>query len=100
MVSIVERTDIPLGEDDVTVRIKALYPKMSGNAAVNVYVGSHNAPGDSPSYATPVLFTPGASKKIDVRKTGTHMAVKFESTGDQNWCLYGYDTEIEPVGRR
>jgi hypothetical protein len=100
MVSIIERTDIPLGEDDVTVRIKALYPKMSGNVAVNVYVGSHKAPGDSPSYATPVLFTPGSSKKIDVRKTGTHMAVKFESTGDQNWCLYGYEAEIDPVGRR
>ena len=100
MISSVERTDIPIGEDDLTVRIKALYPKMSGSDAVNVYVGTHSAPGDSPSYAAPVSFIPGTSKKVDVRKTGTHMAVKFESTGDQSWCLYGYDTEIEPVGRR
>jgi len=100
MTSFVERTDIPIGEDDVTVRIKALYLKMSGSAAVNVYAGIHKAPGDSPSYAQPVSFTPGKSKKIDVRKTGTHLAMKVESTGDQNWCLYGYDAEIEPTGRR
>ena len=100
MVSFVERTDIPMGEDDLTVRIKAIYPKMSGNAAVNVYVGSHKAPGDSPSYSAPVFFTPGSSKKVDARRTGTHMAIKVESTGDQEWCLYGYDVEIEPTGRR
>ena len=38
--------------------------------------------------------------KIDVRKTGTHMAVKFESTGDQEWELLGYEVEAESVGRR
>ena len=100
MVSFVERTDIPMGEDDVTVRIKALYPKMAGSSGVNVYVGSHKAPGDPPSYGAPVLFTPGTSKKVDVRRTGTHMAVKFESTESQSWSLYGYDVEIEPTGRR
>ena len=73
---------------------------MSGSAAVNVYVGAHKAPGDSPSYAQSVSFTPGISKKVDVRRTGTHLAMKVESTGDQSWCLYGYDAEIEPTGRR
>jgi hypothetical protein len=98
--SFIERTDIPLGEQDQIMRIKALYPKMSGSAAVNIHVGSQMAPGGEVDWGTPMSFTPGTDIKIDVRKTGTHAAVKVESTGDQDWCLVGYEMEVEPVGRR
>jgi hypothetical protein len=73
---------------------------MSGNAAVNIYVGSHLVPGDAPSYSTPVLFTPGSDIKVDARKTGTHMALKVESTGDQEWEIGGLDVDYEVVGKR
>ena len=99
MTTTVERTDIPIGPNDQMVRIKAVYPKMSGDA-VNVYVGAHLAPGDSPAYATPVSFIPGTDIKVDVRKTGTHMAIKFETTGDVAWELYGYEVEYEPISKR
>lgn len=100
MSSFIERTDIPVGEIDQIMRIKTIFPKMTGDAAVNIHVGSHLAPGQPVSYASPVQFTPGTDTKIDVRKTGTHMAVKFESTGDQEWELLGYEVEAESVGRR
>jgi len=51
-------------------------------------------------YASPVSFTPGSSRKVDVRKTGTHMAVKFESTTDIEWSLSGYDVEFDLSSRR
>lgn len=99
-VSRIERIDIPLGENDQMMRIKAVYPKMEGSDPINVYVGSHLAPGKPVVYSTPVTFTPGTNIKVDARRTGTHAAVKFESTGDQDWQLIGYDLEIEPAGRR
>ena len=100
MTAYIERTDLPVGLQDQFARIKAVYPKMSGNAAVTIRVGAHMAPGDSPSYQSPVQFTPGVDQKVDVRVTGTNMAIKFESSGNQHWSLYGYEVEYEPVSRR
>jgi hypothetical protein len=98
--SSIERTDIPLGEQDQIMRIKSFYPKMSGSAAVSIHVGSQLAPGGTVNWGTPMNFTPGTDTKIDVRKTGTHAAVKVESVGDQDWSLVGYEIEVEPVARR
>ena len=98
--SSIERTDIPLGEQDQIMRIKSFYPKMSGSAAVRIHVGSQMAPGGTVNWGTPINFTPGTDTKIDVRKTGTHAAVKVESVGDQDWSLVGYEIEVEPVARR
>jgi hypothetical protein len=98
--SSIQRTDLPLGEQDQVFRIKSFYPKISGNAALNIHVGSQMAPGGTVDWGSPVSFTPGTDVKIDVRKTGTHAAVKFESSGDQNWELVGYEIEAEPISKR
>ena len=100
MVSFIERTDLPVGLQDQFVRIKAVYPKMSGNAAVNIDIGAHMAPGDSPNYQGPVSFTPGVDQKVDARVTGTNMAIKIQSSDNQNWTLHGYEVEYEHVSRR
>lgn len=105
MTTRLERQDIPLGvpdqgtQDDI-VRIKRIYPRIDGNAAVNIYVGSQMAPGDAVDYQSPVSFTPGTDRKVDVRRTGNHAAIRFESTGNQQWSLSGYDIEYEIVGKR
>jgi len=105
MTTRLERQDIPLGvpdqgtQDDVA-RIKRIYPRIDGNAAVNIYVGSQMAPGDAVDYQSPVSFTPGTDRKVDVRRTGNHAAIRFESTGNQEWSLSGYDIEYEIVGKR
>ena len=105
MTTRLERQDIPLGapdqgtQDDIA-RIKRIYPRIDGNAAVNIYVGSQMAPGDAVDYQSPVSFTPGTDRKVDVRRTGNHAAIRFESTGNQEWSLSGYDIEYEIVGKR
>ena len=96
----VERTDIPISEQDQFVRLKVMYPKMEGSASVNIHVGSQMAPSGSVDWGVPMVFTPGTDLKIDVRKTGTHAAVKVESSGDQDWEMSGYELEVEAVGRR
>jgi len=98
--SYVERTDIPIGEQGETVTVKHAYPRMTGTSPVNIYIGAQTYPGSSVSYGAAKSFTPGSSRKIDVRKTGTHLAIKVESTGDQEWTLAGMDIEFELNSRR
>ena len=73
---------------------------MSGNSMVNISVGSQMAPGEAVDWQPPVPFTPGVDRKVDVRKTGNHVAVKFESNDDQEWSLSGYDVEFVQTAKR
>jgi len=96
----IERIGLPMSEQGEMVRIKRIFPRMDGSAAVNISVGVQLNPGAGVDYSSAVSFTPGTDNKIDVRKTGTHMAIKFESTGNQEWSLSGYDVEYEIVSQR
>ena len=99
MISSVERTDIPLGQQDEFQRVKAVYPRMSGDP-VKIFVGSQMAPGKAPNYQTSVTFTPGTDQKIDARVTGTHLALKIQSDDAISWEMSGIDIEYDFVSKR
>ena len=71
----------------------------SGNT-VNVYVGTQNSTEEAVSWSPAVVFNPDTQSKVSVRKSGKLYGVKFESTGDFNWRLDGYEIELEDAGRR
>ena len=108
MTSFIERTGIAVTaqqqNDQSTVkRIKAIWPKMevtgSGNA-VNVYVGTQNSTEEAVTWSSAVSFNPDTQSKVSVRKSGKLYGVKFESTGDFDWRLDGYEVELDDAGRR
>jgi len=99
MTSYVERSDIPLGEQDGFMRINAIYPRMSGSP-VNITVGSQMAPGGAIKEQASVLFTPGTSQKVDARLTGTHAYIKISSSNAASWEMSGYDIEYDFISRR
>ena len=108
MTSFISRTGMAITaqqqNDQSTVkRIKAIWPKMevsgSGNA-VNVYVGTQNSTEEAVSWSPAVAFNPDTQSKVSVRKSGKLYGVKFESTGDFNWRLDGYEIELDDAGRR
>jgi len=108
MTSFIERTGIAVTaqqqNDQSTVkRIKAIWPKMevtgSGNT-VNVYVGTQNSTEEVVSWSDAVAFNPDTQSKVSVRKSGKLYGVKFESTGDFDWRLDGYEIELDDAGRR
>jgi len=108
MTSFIERTGMAFTaqqqNDQSTVkRIKAIWPKMevtgSGNT-VNVYVGTQNSTEAAVSWSDAVAFNPDTQSKVSVRKSGKLYGVKFESTGDFDWRLDGYEIELDDAGRR
>ena len=99
MTSFAERSDIPLGEQDGFMRIKAIYPRMSGSP-VKITVGAQMAPGAAPKTQTSVTFTPGTDQKVDARLTGTHAYIKVSSDNAASWEMSGYDIEYDFVSRR
>ena len=108
MTSFIERTGITMTAqqqpDHSTVkRIKAIWPKMEVSGSdntVNVYVGTQNSTEEAVSWSDAVAFNPDTQSKVSVRKSGKLYGVKFESTGDFNWRLDGYEVELDDAGRR
>ena len=107
MTSFIERTGMSMGtqgqQDSTSVkRIKAIWPRMevSGSNTVNVYVGTQMSTEEGVSWSSPVAFNPDSQSKVSVRATGKLYGVKFESTGNFDWRLDGYDIELDDAGRR
>ena len=107
MTSFIERTGITMNSqqqnDQSTVkRIKAVWPKMevTGNNTVNVYVGTQNSTEEVVSWSSAIAFNPDTQSKVSVRKSGKLYGIKFESTGDFDWRLDGYEFELDDAGRR
>ena len=107
MTSYIERTGMSMGsqgnEDRTSVkRIKAIWPRMevSGANTVNVYVGTQMSTEEGVTWTSAYAFNPDSQSKVSCRATGKLYGVKFESTGDFDWRLDGYDIELDDAGRR
>jgi len=81
-------------------RINRIYPNITGNGTVNVYLGTQDIIGGAVTYGAAQPFVIGTDRKIDTRSTARIHAIKFESTGDVDWKLHGYDLELSVIGRR
>jgi len=81
--------------------VTAIYPRIEGTVGgvVQVYVGSSDKPGETPTYNDPVPFTIGTTEFIPTRRNGKLIAIKFLSNTDVEWRLSGYDIECSRVGR-
>jgi len=108
MTAFAERQDIgyPLkvqGPPDFTTEkfFRGLYPHITGTdgGVVNVYLGTQDKIGGSITWQTAVPFTIGTSDFIDPMATGRMFALRFESTGDIEWKISGYDADVVPVGK-
>lgn len=80
----------------------AIYPKINATSGtvVNVYIGSQMEIGDTVSWSAALPFTVGADYKIDTRKSGRLLAIKFETASDVAWELTSYELDIEIAGAR
>jgi hypothetical protein len=78
--------------------VSAAYPRVSGVGAVDIQFGYSMAPGDVPTWLSPVRFTIGVDHKVDVRVTGRYLHWRFGSwTGEPlagQWSLTGIDLDV------
>jgi len=107
MTSYVEKVGIgfPLKADkppDYTTEklLRGIWPRIRGTAGgiVNVYVGTQERVDGAVTYEAAFPFTIGTTEYVDCLLTSKLHALKFESTGDVQWKLDGYDADIVPAG--
>lgn len=77
--------------------IRRIWPKIRGNATVNVRVGFQERLDGDVAW-TGVKPYSATQRYLDFEAAGLMPAVRFESTSDASWQLEGYDIEIEPLG--
>lgn len=81
--------------------LTGIWPRISGTQGqtVNVYVGTQSDIGGPVSWGPPRPYLIGTTKYIDCRVNSRLHALRFESTGNFEWKLEGYDVEVTPIGR-
>lgn len=98
--SFVEREGIDFGDDKGYKYIHAIYPHMIGEGTVKIYVGTEEFQGGGISWSEPQEFVIGQDYKVNFRKSGRYVAVRFESEGGTFWGLTGYSMEYSFEGRQ
>ena len=99
-VSFVEREGIDFGDDKGYKYIHAIYPHMVGEGTIKIYVGAEEFQGGGISWSEPQEFVVGRDYKVNFRKSGRYIAVRFESEGGTLWGLTGYSMEYSFEGRQ
>lgn len=80
--------------------LRRIIPRIEAAAGtqIQVYAGGQNTIEGSVVWASPKTFTVGTDLWVDVLVSHKLLAVKFETTGSQQWSLHGYDLDIELDG--
>ena len=94
------RTGISFGDPNTRKKVKKVWLQMEGTGPVNVSIGVHDRPDETPTYDTAVSFDPTTDRKVDVVADGFYIAFKIESTTDTDWTLSGLQFELEETGKR
>lgn len=98
--SFVEREGIDFGDDKGYKYVHAIYPHMVGEGTIKIYVGTEEFQGGGISWSEPQEFVVGQDYKVNFRKSGRYIAVRFESEGGTLWGLTGYSMEYSFEGRQ
>lgn len=91
------RDGTPRPDYDSLKLCTSVRPRMSGTGAVNITVGGQDYRGAPVTWGPTRSFAPGVDYKIDVVVPGRLLAIRFESTTNITWRLFGYDMEVERV---
>lgn len=101
-----ERTFIDLdaeGSDLATYKVcKRIFPQVSlaRDVPILVHVGSSNTPSGPVEWSPPVSFRPATGYKVDVRRGGRYLAVRFTTPDAVDFSISGFDADVVPGGRR
>ena len=98
--SFVEREGIDFGDDKGYKYVHAIYPHMVGEGTVKIYIGTEEFQGGGISWSQPQEFVVGQDYKVNFRKSGRYIAVRFEGNGGALWGLTGYSMEYSLEGRQ
>ncbi len=95
--TVIQREGINLTGDDTTEMLRTVYPRIRGQEAIQVRVGSRDVVEGVTQWDDYMSFTPQVDYKINVRSNGRRHAIEFKG---KNFDLEGYDMEFVVRGRR
>lgn len=96
--SLLEKTDIHLGDDRGMKVITSVTPHVQGKGSLNVYIGHANIQNTPVTWRGPFSYTIGEQYKVDCRVVGRYGAIRFEAQNDTAWELNGFTLEVAPTG--
>jgi hypothetical protein len=108
MTVLLERTGLPVvgrtreGEwrTDLDSRkfVRRVHIKMRSSGPVNISVGGQEVPDGPVDWAAAQTFDPDIDRYIDCRVNTRFFAIKFESSTDISWTVYGYTPDLDIIG--
>lgn len=97
-----DRQGQPKVDYRVVKQVQRIVPKFRGAGTVTVEVGSQEDFNSAVEWATPMTFSIGTDRYLDLETpvTGKLLAVRFSSTSavGTQWRLEGYDLELALLG--
>lgn len=98
--TLLERTDIPLGDSNQKYMVGFIRPEATGDAVVNFYVALSDYPGAPLTYEGPHTFDFSTPAKVLVRQTGRYLSIRIEDLSSAYWRLSGLSVEAVKQGMR
>jgi hypothetical protein len=80
--------------------IVSMYPIIQCEGQMEIQIGSKYFQGESTQWQPAVIYSPGLSKKVDIRTTGVYHSWKFSSIGNTPFTLSGFTVYYANNGKR
>lgn len=99
--SYLERRALPLAPDNTMKYVRNIWPRVKcpTKGSINIYVGAHDKPWETPTYSGPFRFFPHVDEKVDCRVTGKYISVRFETGTSPGWQLDSFAIDFDIVGK-
>lgn len=97
---IAERSGFVLPDIGQRVTVRGIIPEMEGSGTVQIQIGAQWHPGDNIRWTDPQSFTPGVSRKLNVRITGQPVAFRIKSAVTAGWRLGALSFNLVQAGLR
>jgi hypothetical protein len=81
--------------------ITEVWPNIEADPGVtfNVRVGSRLSRHDAMEWQGPQVFDPNSDRVLDFMVDGPYIGIRFDSSSEGQWKMYGYSMEIHDNGR-
>ena len=82
--------------------VKRVFPQVAifGGQPLQISIGSQLTPSAPVNYAPPITFDPTQQYKVDIRKGGRYLAIRFSQPALADFEVSGFDADVVSAGVR
>lgn len=95
--SFVQRTGVYMDDNRNLKSVHAVIPHVAGSGPAVMYIGTSKTQEGAIDWRGPFTFTIGENYKVDCKKVGRYLSIRFEFPSTTNWTLNGYTVEVTPT---